>query len=87
MTVVPEFGRALCAFICCCCLFSEALSYDLYKDASQPVEVRVKDLLQRMTLAEKVGQMTQIERSVVGSSTIRNNFIVSEPLNWMQGVC
>lgn len=32
----------------------------LYKDTSQSVEARVADLLPRMTLAEKVGQMTQI---------------------------
>lgn len=31
----------------------------LYKDASQPVEKRVNDLLQRMTLEEKVAQMCQ----------------------------
>ncbi|MBN2290080.1 MAG: glycoside hydrolase family 3 C-terminal domain-containing protein [Candidatus Glassbacteria bacterium] len=29
----------------------------LYKDASQPVEKRIDDLLSRMTLAEKVGQL------------------------------
>ncbi len=33
----------------------------LYKDPSQPVEVRVEDLLSRMTLDEKIGQMTQVE--------------------------
>ncbi len=32
----------------------------LYKDASQPVEARVADLLERMTLDEKIGQMTQV---------------------------
>ncbi|MDQ3397113.1 MAG: beta-glucosidase, partial [Deinococcota bacterium] len=32
----------------------------LYKDPAQPVSARVEDLLARMTLAEKVGQMTQI---------------------------
>jgi len=32
----------------------------LYRDATQPVEARVDDLLDRMTLQEKVGQMTQI---------------------------
>lgn len=31
----------------------------LYKDASQSVEVRVDDLMKRMTLEEKVGQMCQ----------------------------
>ncbi|TVU01313.1 hypothetical protein EJB05_53221, partial [Eragrostis curvula] len=36
----------------------------LYKDASAPVEARVRDLLSRMTLREKVAQMAQIERTV-----------------------
>src|SRR3954453_13089596 len=34
-----------------------------YKDARQPVAKRVADLLSRMTLEEKVGQMTQAERA------------------------
>src|SRR5690242_20455654 len=33
-----------------------------YQDASLPVSARVKDLLGRMTLAEKIGQMAQAER-------------------------
>ena len=33
-----------------------------YEDATQPVSTRVADLLSRMTLEEKVGQMTQTER-------------------------
>jgi len=32
----------------------------LYQDPTQPVEVRVKDLLKKMTLPEKVGQMLQL---------------------------
>jgi beta-glucosidase len=36
-----------------------------YMDASLPVQARVDDLLSRMTLAEKVGQMTQTERAHV----------------------
>lgn len=41
-----------------------------YKDASLPVEERVADLLARMTLAEKVGQMAQAERGdVAGDPT------------------
>ena len=35
-----------------------------YKDASAPVETRVRDLLGRMTLREKAAQMAQIERTV-----------------------
>jgi beta-glucosidase len=38
-----------------------------YLDSRQPVERRVDDLLGRMTLADKVGQMTQAERAVVAS--------------------
>ena len=41
----------------------------LYKDASAPVEKRVEDLLRRMTLEEKVGQMNQY----VGLEHIRKN--------------
>ncbi len=32
----------------------------LYKDASQPIELRVDDLVQRMTLEEKVAQITSV---------------------------
>jgi beta-glucosidase len=36
-----------------------------YEDPSQPVPARVADLLSRMTLEEKVGQMTMAERGAV----------------------
>ena len=36
-----------------------------YEDANLPITTRVADLLGRMTLAEKVGQMTQTERGKV----------------------
>ncbi|XP_047092558.1 beta-glucosidase BoGH3B-like [Lolium rigidum] len=49
----------------------------LYKDPAQPVEARVTDLLGRMTLAEKIGQMTQIERLVATPDVLRDNFIGS----------
>lgn len=42
----------------------------LYKDPTQPVEARVKDLLSRMTLQEKVAQMAQIERGVATPATL-----------------
>lgn len=49
----------------------------VYKDPSAPVEVRVKDLLSRMTLLEKIGQMTQIERSVATAPSMKDRFIGS----------
>ncbi|MGW4565520.1 carbohydrate binding domain-containing protein, partial [Streptomyces sp. NPDC004561] len=38
-----------------------------YLDAKLPVKKRVADLLSRMSLAEKAGQMTQAERGAVGT--------------------
>ena len=40
-----------------------------YENASLPIKRRVADLLGRMTLEEKVGQMTQAERAAVDSDT------------------
>jgi beta-glucosidase len=40
----------------------ESLAGPLYKDVSQPVQARVEDLLARMSLDEKLGQMTQPDR-------------------------
>ncbi|XP_015158364.1 beta-glucosidase BoGH3B-like [Solanum tuberosum] len=48
-----------------------------YKDRKQPLGVRIKDLLKRMTLEEKIGQMTQIERAVATADVMKQNFIGS----------
>ena len=39
------------------------------------VEERVRDLMSRMTLAEKIGQMTQIERRVSSADVIHKYLI------------
>jgi beta-glucosidase len=49
--------------------------YMKYKDPKQPVNTRIKDLIGRMTLAEKIGQMTQIERSVASADVMKKYFI------------
>jgi len=41
-----------------------------YKDASAPVETRVRDLLGRMTLREKAAQMAQVERTVASARAL-----------------
>lgn len=49
----------------------------VYQNTDAPVEARVQDLLSRMTLPEKIGQMTQIERTVASPAAIRDFFIGS----------
>lgn len=49
----------------------------LYRDASHSVEARVDDLLARMTLAEKIGQMTQIEKNSIAPDAVRDHAIGS----------
>lgn len=56
----------------------------VYKDPNAAVEDRVKDLLSRMTLKEKIGQMIQIDRAVATPSVITDyllgNFLFSSTL-------
>ncbi|XVF69316.1 hypothetical protein PTKIN_Ptkin11bG0071100 [Pterospermum kingtungense] len=70
---IPKVGFLL---LCCLAAVSEA-TYVKYKDPKQPVGVRIKDLMSRMTLAEKIGQMTQIERSVATPEVMKKYFIGS----------
>jgi len=50
-----------------------------YRDARLPVRTRVADLLSRMTLAEKIGQMTQAERADAAAdpALVRTGFLGS----------
>jgi beta-glucosidase len=50
---------------------SENSDYVLYKDKTQPPAERARDLLSRMTLAEKVGQMMQLNGQVDPIKTVR----------------
>lgn len=51
--------------------------YMRYKDPKAPVNKRVRDLLSRMTLDEKIGQMVQIERKVATADVMKTYFIGS----------
>ncbi|KAJ0784513.1 putative glucan 1,3-beta-glucosidase [Helianthus annuus] len=51
--------------------------YMLYKDPKQPQNIRINDLMKRMTLEEKIGQMTQIERSVASKEVMKKYLIGS----------
>ncbi|PIN13473.1 protodioscin 26-O-beta-D-glucosidase [Handroanthus impetiginosus] len=51
--------------------------YTIYQDPKQPIGKRVKDLLGRMTLDEKIGQMTQIDRTVASAEVVQKYYIGS----------
>nr|BBD18022.1 beta-glucosidase [Gentiana triflora] len=77
-------GRFLLGFVVfVVCLFAygggnvEAAEYVKYKDPKQPLGVRIKDLMKRMTLEEKIGQMTQIERALASPDVMNKYFIGS----------
>ncbi|XP_058734598.1 uncharacterized protein LOC131606381 [Vicia villosa] len=64
-------------------LLSESLvamaeaEYLKYKDPKQPLDTRIKDLVDRMTLEEKIGQMLQIERTVASADIVNKYYIGS----------
>ncbi|CAA3000653.1 lysosomal beta glucosidase-like [Olea europaea subsp. europaea] len=49
----------------------------IYKDPKIPINHRIKDLMNRMTLEEKIGQMTQIDRSVASTEVMKKYYIGS----------
>ncbi|KAH7839072.1 hypothetical protein Vadar_034525 [Vaccinium darrowii] len=51
--------------------------YPKYKDPKQPINRRIEDLMSRMTLAEKIGQMTQIDRANATAEIVRDSYIGS----------
>ncbi|KAL9413580.1 hypothetical protein AB3S75_042131 [Citrus x aurantiifolia] len=70
---VPMLGFLLLCFLAA---VTEA-TYIKYKDPKQPLGARIRDLMSRMTLAEKIGQMTQIERAVATPDVMKQFFIGS----------
>jgi beta-glucosidase len=52
-----------------------------YTDPGQPVAARVADLLARMSLDEKIGQMTQVERTALASPSELTTFRIGSVLS------
>lgn len=63
--------------ICLCWAAMAEAEYKKYKDPKQPINVRIKDLMSRMTLEEKIGQMTQIDRTVASGQVI-NKYLLGK---------
>ena len=52
---------AILALLCCITISSIAQEIiPIYKDASKPIEERVADLLSKMTLQEKIAQLSHL---------------------------
>ncbi|KAJ0958347.1 putative glucan 1,3-beta-glucosidase [Helianthus annuus] len=74
---MEKFSVLLMMVMMWCWASMVAAEYMLYKDPKQPQSVRIKDLMKRMSLEEKIGQMTQIERSVASKEVMKKYFIGS----------
>ncbi|CAK9322507.1 unnamed protein product [Citrullus colocynthis] len=74
-------GRVLMSLVglllLCFCETLAKAEYLKYKDPKQPLNVRIKDLLGRMTVEEKIGQMVQIERVNASTEVMKKYFIGS----------
>ncbi|KAH0659549.1 hypothetical protein KY289_028297 [Solanum tuberosum] len=70
---IPMKGFVL---LCLWAVIAEA-EYLKYKDPKQPMSTRIKDLMKRMTLEEKIGQMSQIERRFASPDVMNQYFIGS----------
>lgn len=71
-----RFSIPMVGFLLLCCLSSlTKAEYPKYKDPKQPLNSRIRDLMSRMTLAEKIGQMVQIEREVATPDVMTKYFI------------
>ncbi|XP_019090077.1 PREDICTED: uncharacterized protein LOC104738075 [Camelina sativa] len=69
-------SKVLCLVLLCCAV-AAAEGTLKYKDPKQPLGARIRDLMNRMTLQEKIGQMVQIERSVATPEVMQKYFIGS----------
>lgn len=74
-----RFSLSLMGFVVLLCLWAAAVAeaggYVKYKDPKQPIGARIKDLMSRMTVEEKIGQMTQIERKLASPDIMNKYFI------------
>ncbi|GFZ20637.1 glycosyl hydrolase family protein [Actinidia rufa] len=67
----------LCIWISNSSVAGAEAEYMKYKDPKQPLNRRINDLMKRMLLEEKIGQMAQLDRSSVSPEIMRDYSIGS----------
>ncbi|KAM6576620.1 hypothetical protein CsatB_028457 [Cannabis sativa] len=72
-----RFTLPILGLLLLCCLVAEATTTPKYKDPTQKLGVRIRDLMNKMTLEEKIGQMVQVERTVATPDVMQKYFIGS----------
>ncbi|RZC83487.1 hypothetical protein C5167_046277 [Papaver somniferum] len=72
--LIPLMGFLL---LCLCSTMVESSEYMRYKDPIQLLNKRIKDLMSRMTLLEKIGQMAQLDRKAASFEIMRDYSIGS----------
>lgn len=78
MKTCPNIAMLHMCSLLWCLLFAAAdAEYLRYKDFKQPLNVRIKYLMSRMTLEEKIGQMTQIDYALASPEIIKKYHIGS----------
>ncbi|KAG4930989.1 hypothetical protein AAZX31_17G178700 [Glycine max] len=75
MAKIPIFSVGIMLLHCWAAM--TGAEYLKYKDPKQPLNNRIKDLMNRMTLEEKIGQMTQIDRKVASAEVMNKYYIGS----------
>ncbi|XP_050281095.1 uncharacterized protein LOC126721999 [Quercus robur] len=76
----PFPGFLILVLCCYASNMAKVTGYTAYTDPNQPIRIRIRDLMMRMTLQEKIGQMVQIERANA-SAEIMNKFFIGSVLS------
>ncbi|KAI9194309.1 hypothetical protein LWI28_004961 [Acer negundo] len=74
-SIFPIVGTVV--LLCLLAALTVEAEYMKYKDPKQPKNTRIKDLMSRMTLSEKIGQMVQLDRTVATAEIMRDYSIGS----------